>query len=110
MYYVKNEYITKKIIESEVDTKEDLDRLTSIISYLDFEDTIVVISDDMFLEINTYKIKNIIKKIKKEIVENKNKLNNKIKNTKNKEELFNLSWSLDKCERDLNKFELIKYK
>lgn len=110
MYYVKNEYITKKIIESEVDTKEDLDRLTSIISYLDFEDTIVVLSDDMFLEINTYKIKNIIKKIKKEIVENKNKLNNKIKNTKNKEELFNLSWSLDKCERDLNKFELIKYK
>ena len=110
MYYVKNGYITKKIIESEVDTKEDLDRLTSIISYLDFEDTIVVLSDDMFLEINTYKIKNIIKKIKKEIVENKNKLNNKIKNTKNKEELFNLSWSLDKCERDLNKFELIKYK
>lgn len=102
--------ILQKIIESEVDTKEDLDRLNSIISYLDFEDTIVVLSDDMFLEINTYKIKNIIKKIKKEIVENKNKLNNKIKNTKNKEELFNLSWSLDKCERDLNKFKLIEYK
>lgn len=110
MYYIKNEYITKKIIESEVNTKEDLDRLHSIISYLDFDDTIVVLSDDMFLETTTYKIQNIFKKIKKEIVENKNKLNTKIKNTKNKEELFDLSWSLDKCERDLDKFELIKYK
>lgn len=110
MHYVKNEHIAKKIIESEVNIQEDSDKLNSIISYLDFEDTIVVLSDDMFLEINTYKVKNIINKIKKEIVENKNKLNTKMKNTKNKEELFNLSWSLDKCERDLNLFKLIKYK
>lgn len=104
-----NELIVGKIIDETVKNPTDKNKIFQILTTLEYEDSDVIIHDNLFVDTTIERVRKIASDAKQEIVKNAMELKKEIEHTRDKKKVYYLKWTFEDYKTDIDSFGLLKY-